>query len=165
MDNNFKDDWALVSAGNINNFNCCTISWGSMGTIWNKDTITIYIHPARYTSKFLEDNDYFTVSFFDEKYKKDLAYIGSHSGRNENKINNTCLSPIEFESSVSFKEAKLTYLCKKLYSHQFNKDDLSKDIQDYYAANPNIYPDFNGGWQPHIAFVGEIISFQQTTQL
>jgi len=22
---------------------------------------------------------------------------------------------------------------------------------------PKVYPDFNGGWQPHIVFAGEII--------
>lgn len=157
MDNNFNKDWAIISAGNINNFNCCTISWGSMGTIWNKDAITIYIHPARYTSKFLETNDYFTVSFFDEKYKKDLAYIGSHSGKDEDKISKTNLTPIEYKNSVSFKEAKTTYLCRKLYAYQFNRDGLSKDIQDYYAQNKTIYPDFKDGWQPHNIFIGEII--------
>lgn len=106
----FKNDWAIVTSGNIDNFNSCTISWGQLGTIWNKETLTVFIHPARYTSEFLTKNDFFTVSFFDEKYKKDLAYIGSHSGRNGNKINNTNLSPIEYENSVSFKEAKLTFL-------------------------------------------------------
>lgn len=160
----FKNDWAIVTSGNIDNFNSCTIIWGQLGTIWNKETLTVFIHPARYTSEFLTKNDFFTVSFFDEKYKKDLAYIGSHSGRNGNKINNTNLSPIEYENSVSFKEAKLTFLCKKLYAHQFNKDDLSKGIQDFYASALDTYPDFNGGWQPHIVFVGEIISCQQGTQ-
>ena len=158
----FDKNWAIVSSGDINNFNCCTLSWGSLGNIWGKNgksisTVTIYVHPARYTSEFLKENDYFTISFFPEEYKKALAYIGSHSGRDEDKVSKTCLNPIEFNQGVTYKEANLSFLCKKLYQHQFSKDDLSDDIKEYYASMPNVYPDFNGGWQPHIVFVGEIV--------
>lgn len=51
----------------------------------------------------------------------------------------------------------MTFLCKKLYQHQFSRDDLAPEIQAYYAAAPQVYPDFQGGWQPHIVFVGEIM--------
>jgi len=30
----FNKDWALVTAGSIEDFNTCTVSWGMMGTIW-----------------------------------------------------------------------------------------------------------------------------------
>ena len=30
----FNDQWALATAGTIDNFNTMTIAWGSMGTIW-----------------------------------------------------------------------------------------------------------------------------------
>ena len=48
-------------------------------------------------------------------------------------------------------------LNKKLYQHQFSREDLAPEIQEYYAAKPEVYPDFKGGWQPHYVFVGEII--------
>ena len=63
----FNKEWALVTAGTKDKFNSMTISWGSMGTLWFKDIVTIYIRPDRYTFKFLEENDTFTVSFYDEK--------------------------------------------------------------------------------------------------
>ncbi len=62
-----------------------------------------------------------------------------------------------FGSSVTYREASLTFLCKKLYQHQFSTDDLAPDIRAYYAAMPEVFPDFKGGWQPHIVFVGEVI--------
>ena len=34
---------------------------------------------------------------------------------------------------------------------------IATEVQEYYASMPKEYPDFNGGWQPHIVFVGEII--------
>ena len=52
----FEDRWALVTAGTIDDFNTCTVSWGSMGNVWGPNggdmsTVTVYIHPARYTHK------------------------------------------------------------------------------------------------------------------
>ncbi len=43
MDNSFRNDWAIVTSGTLNNFNSCTISWGCFGYLWNKEIITIYI--------------------------------------------------------------------------------------------------------------------------
>ena len=73
----FDKDWALVTSGTKDDFNTMTISWGSMGTIWNRDVVTIYIRPDRYTWEYLNNNDYFTVAFFDEKYRKDLTILGT----------------------------------------------------------------------------------------
>jgi hypothetical protein len=44
-----------------------------------------------------------------------------------------------------------------MYQHQFSKEDITTEFQEYYASMPKVYPDFNGGWQPHIVLVGEII--------
>lgn len=60
-------------------------------------------------------------------------------------------------NSVTYEEANLTFLCKKLYQHQFAKENIAPEIQQYYASAPKAFPDFNGGWQPHIMFIGEII--------
>lgn len=161
----FDKDWAIVTSGNSDNYNSCTIGWGSFGNIWQKSgntraVITIYVHPDRYTSKFLKENDTFTVSFFDDNYKKAIAYIGSHSGRDEkDKEKNAGLTPTTIGDSITYKEANLTFLCKKLYQHQILKEDLSNEIKEYYASNPKVYPDGKGGWMPHIMFIGEIIDY------
>ena len=97
---------------------------------------TVYIHPARYTSEFLKRNDFFTVSFFDPKFRKALGYMGSHSGRDGDKAKGAGLTPVAFGDGVTFEEAELTLLCRKLYLHQFTKEDLSQDVQDYYASLP-----------------------------
>ena len=108
----FNRQWALVTAGNRDNFNSMTISWGSMGTIWGKDIITVYIRPERYTFEFLEKNDTFTVSFYDEKYRKALDIMGTTSGRDTDKVKESGLSPVSIEDSMTYKEADETYLCK-----------------------------------------------------
>ena len=159
----FRNQWALVSAGNIEDFNTCTVSWGSLGTLWtrpgeNGSAVTVYLHPARYTREVLQQNDTFTVSFFQREYRKALGYLGSHSGRNEDKVSAAGLTPISIGDSVTYKEANLTFVCRKMYQHQLEKEDIARDIQDYYIADPKAYPlNENGEWEPHWVFVGEII--------
>ena len=158
----FDRQWAIVTAGTLEHFNSCTLSWGSLGNIWGRDgktcpTVTVYVHPARYTSEFLNESDYFTVSFYPEDYRRAVGYMGSHSGRDGDKAKAAGLTPVALGQSVTYEEANLTFLCKKLYQHQFSKEDLAPEIQAYYASSPKVFPDFEGGWQPHIVFVGEII--------
>ena len=158
----FKKDWALVTAGNLEDFNTCTVAWGSLGTIWtrsgNGSIATVYIHPSRYTNDYFLKNDTFTVSFYSNEYKKQLGYLGSHSGRDEDKVSAVGFTPIETHNSVTFKEAKLTLVCKKLYYGKYNKDNLAQEIKDYYISKPQSFPlDENGEWNPHYEYIGEII--------
>ena len=154
----FEKQWALVTAGNLERFNCCTVGWGSMGTLWNKPVITVYLHPARYTRDFLAENDSFTLSFFPEAYKKALGILGTLSGRDGDKITPSGLTPTAMGGSVSYEEAELSFLCRKLYQHRFSKEDLAPEIQAYYQAHPAVYPpDAEGEWQPHWVFVGEVV--------
>ena len=42
-------DWALLTAGGETGFNPMTVSWGNMGVMWNKNIVTVYVRPQRYT--------------------------------------------------------------------------------------------------------------------
>lgn len=86
--------------------------------------------------------------------------MGSHSGRDGDKTAPSGLTPVSIGGSVTYAEAELTFLCKKLYQHSFAADDLSPEIREYYAAGARSFPDFQGGWQPHLVFVGEIIGVE-----
>lgn len=147
-----SDDWMLITAGNQKNgFNTMTASWGGVGALWahNKGlaVTTIYIRPQRYTKEFVDKNDYYTLSFFDG-YKKELAYLGAKSGRDENKIEKVGFNP-EFENSYTyFKEARLVLVCKKLYCAPIVEEGFidKKIIDDHY---PN--KDY------HYMYIGEIV--------
>ena len=149
----FNCGWALASAGNMEDFDGCTIGWGSLGDIWGgidhgKMIATIYVNPIRYTCEYLMSNDYFTVSFFPDEYKKDLGILGSRSGRDFNKFGMTRLTPYALGESVAFEEASLTFLCRKLYWNQFDRTHMTPDVAEIYAS-----PDF----PPHYEFIGEIV--------
>ena len=77
----FEKDWALLTAGTEGHFNSMTIGWGALGTVWNKDVLTVYVRPDRYTWQFLKDSDTFTVAFFPERCRKALTIMGTLSGR------------------------------------------------------------------------------------
>ena len=159
----FENRWALVTAGIPDDFNTCTVSWGSMGNIWGPNggdisTVTVYIHPARYTQEFMAKYDTFTVSFFPESYHKALGYLGSHSGRDENKVANSGLTSVAAGDGVTFKEAELTFVCKKLYEHQFDEAYLAEKVKDYYASNPAVYTQAgHDRWEPHYMYIGEVV--------
>lgn len=152
--NMFDRQWAIAAAGNEKGFDGCTIGWGTLGDIWGtvnkgKLIVTIYINPLRYTSEYLMKEDTFTVSFFDESHKKDLGIIGSKSGRDGDKFSLTGLTPRTYKNSVVFEEANLTFVCRKIYWHQFEQEHIAPDIMD------NLYNKF--GMPPHYEFIGEIV--------
>ena len=78
-------DWMLITAGTEEKFNTMTASWGSVGILWNKPAVTIYVRPTRYTYEFVEKYDEFTISFFSEEYRSALNFCGSKSGRDYDK--------------------------------------------------------------------------------
>ena len=148
----FNNQWALATAGSMDHYNTCTIAWGSLGTIWGgpgrgRSIVTIYINPDRYTWDFLKESDIFTVSFFPPEERAALGYLGSHSGRDFDKVAEAGLTPVELASGVTFSEANLTFACKKLYQGPFEREGLADEI------NNGIYR----SWQPHWMFVGEIV--------
>ena len=84
-------DWMLITSGTEEKLNTMTASWGGLGVIWNTNVSFIFVRPQRYTFEFLEENDYYTLSFFGDEYKKVLSYCGKNSGRNVDKISATGL--------------------------------------------------------------------------
>ncbi len=159
----FRKKWALVSAGTPEKCNGCTVGWGSFGTLWTRpgtsgSVVTVYLHPARYTCEVLQAHETFTVSFFPEKYRAALGYMGSHSGRDGDKAAAAGLTPVPIGDSVTYREAEMTFLCRKVYQHPFEKEGLAPEIGEYYRSHPKAYPpDGDGEWQPHWIFVGEIL--------
>lgn len=145
-------EWALLTVGDKEKFNAMTISWGGMGTIWNKPIVTVYVKPIRYTYEFMEKNDFFTISFYDEIYKKDLGIMGSKSGKDCDKIALTNLIPEFLEKAVSFKEAKITIVCKKIYFQDLDVGNIDNnsipqsEIDRFYKIEPM-----------HRMYIGEVI--------
>lgn len=111
-------EWMLITAKNKEKTNTMTASWGSLGVMWGKNVAFTFIRPQRYTKEFIDSQDYFTLCFFDSTYQKTLSYLGSVSGKDEDKIKQSNLTTCEFDSTIGFQEAKLILVCKKLYQQE-----------------------------------------------
>ena len=143
----FDKEWALLTAGSEEDFNTMTISWGGMGTLWGRPVATVYVRPTRYTYEFLEQNEHFTISFFPDEYKDDLAILGSKSGRDTDKLALTGITPKFVKNGVGFNEAVKTLVCKKIYHQDLDTEYMPPEVvAGAYAAEPT-----------HRMYIGQVV--------
>jgi len=143
----FDDRWALITAGNKESYNTMTASWGGLGVLWNKNVVFAFVRPQRFTFDFMNDNEYFSCSFFDESYRQALAYCGKYSGRDVDKAKECNLTPDFSQNAPYFAEANTVIICKKLYVQQMNEESI---------IDKAVKSNYNGDDYHHV-FVGEIV--------
>ncbi len=117
-------DWMLVTAkdpeGKINTM---TASWGGVGILWNEPVAFVFVRPQRYTHEFTESTDGATLTFFGDGSRKMLSYMGTVSGRDEDKIAKCGLTPVMTdEGEPAFEEARVILSCRKLYTDVLKKE-------------------------------------------
>lgn len=143
---------ALLTAGDFESRNTMTVSWGMMGTIWGKPMVIVFVRPTRFTFPQMEKSDYFSLSFMPKKYQDKLTYMGTHSGRNENKYESTGLIPVyDNDSFVSYiKDADYVLKCKIVYK-DYIKPECFKDLSllKHYNKELNDY---------HMFYIAELTS-------
>lgn len=106
----------LISAAKPDgSVNTMTASWGSFGIMWNKEVVFVVIRPQRFTREFVESSESLSLTFFDDSYKKALAYLGKVSGRDEDKITKAGLSVVMDNEVPYFEEAERVIFAKKLF--------------------------------------------------
>lgn len=148
--------WLLLAAGNFaaGSFNAMTISWGSVGQIWNKPFFQVLVRPTRYTRGFMDSNDNFTLCVLPPEFKPALSIMGSKSGRDCDKVKEAGLTPIasSLVSAPGFAEAELIVECRKMYW---------QDIDPAHFLDPGIqanYPKLDY----HRIYFGEIVALHGT---
>lgn len=132
-------EWTLLTGGNAEKYNTMTASWGQLGVLWNKNVFTCYIRPNRYTYEFVDNDEYFTASFFGEEYRKALTFCGSHSGRDYDKAKETGLTPVEVDGCMTFEEADMVFVCRKLYTYDQSADNFTTNDgipEKFYSTDP-----------------------------
>lgn len=135
-----NNQWGLITAGKEGAFNTMTVSWGAIGELWGREMVTAYIRPQRYTKEFLDNNDYFTLSFYPPEYKKALALCGSKSGRDVDKAMEAGLTPVFSEAAPYFQEAKLVIVCQKIAVGKFGPEQfIDQTILNEYPADDFHY--------------------------
>ena len=151
----FDKKWALLTAGTAEDFNMMTISWGGLGTIWGKPVATTYVRTSRYTHEYMDKNAYFTISFFPEEYRKVLGVLGAKSGRNMDKMHDSGLKAKKIAvddasgvETVTFEEAELTLVCRKLYMQRMDPENILDEGSKAFYKNA----------EPHDEYIGEVVA-------
>lgn len=106
-------EWMLITAGDEKKSNTMTASWGGVGIMWGKNVATAYIRPQRYTKEFVDNSEYFTLSFLPEEKREALNVCGRVSGRDvEDKWAEAGLHPYYVDGTTAVEEADLVFVCR-----------------------------------------------------
>ena len=147
---NFAQDWMALAMGNSKKYNSMTISWGTIGELWNKPVVIVFVSSDRASKQMMDDNAYFTVTGFPRtKACKDaLVYIGSHSLRDDPDKTAHAGMTVEFTEAGNpiFAEGRLAIECRKMYSAPFDLNRVPDDIRERMYAEMGV----------HTMYIGEI---------
>lgn len=143
--------WMALTVGNQTSANSMTIAWGSFGYLWNKPIVIVYVSEDRFTKHLMDENDYFTVTGFPQtaECKAALGYLGSASGRDEDKMS-LCGLTVKYTElgNPYFDEGNLAIECKKIYADAFNRELLPAEERDGRYTRMGI----------HTFYIGEIVN-------
>lgn len=141
-------DWMLITAGSPQKFNTMTASWGGTGVMWGKPVAFILVRNTRYTFGFLEKEQYFTLTFYDNKHRQVLKMFGTKSGRDTDKVKESGFIPLDTGCGMAYEEADMIIICKKMYSDPLHSEGAADPEQVKKLAATKDY---------HKLYFGEIL--------
>lgn len=140
-------DCMLITAEKDGKVNTMTAAWGGLGVMWRKNVAYVVIRPQRYTREFVDNSDSFSLTFFGGGKKEMLDYLGTTSGRDEDKIEKSNLTVIYDDGIPYFEEAAEVIFCRKLFAQDYRPESfIEKEIID------DCYP----GSDFHTLYIAEI---------
>lgn len=143
--------WMLITAGTRERCNTMTASWGGLGVLWGVPMATAYIRPQRYTKQFVDESEYFTLSFFSETYRTQLNLCGAKSGRETDKVK-ACGFTVAAGAGGApyFEEAELVLVCRKRMAVPMDPAAMPEDVKEKW---------YKGDY--HTMYWGEIVEALQ----
>lgn len=133
--------------------NAMAIGWGSLGVLFDRDrpVVTFYLRDDRYTKELLDSAEYFTLTQFPDSLHHVVEYLGTHSGRNEDKMKGTGMTVKYTENGAPyFDEGTLVIECRKIYAAPFQLEEFAEMPQ-----SPAL--EASGGPGRFVVHIGEII--------
>lgn len=82
----------IVSSGTTENPNASTVMW-STPISFDPPLVAIALHPLRYTHELIEKTGMFAINIPTMDILSETYYLGTHSGRDEDKFATTGLTP------------------------------------------------------------------------
>lgn len=135
--------------------NTMTIGWAQLGVIWGEPVMSVLVRPSRHTYSLLETATHFSVCVPRRgELKKELAFCGSKSGREYDKIR-ACSLKLEEGAAKGLKYlggCALVYQCELYGRAPLAAAALAPAaVKKYYAP----------GETPHTLYFGKVIKAER----
>ncbi|WP_333660797.1 flavin reductase, partial [Chishuiella changwenlii] len=125
-------------------------NWGGFGYMWEEPVVFTFIRSNRYTYQFMQQEEGYTLSIFSEEYRGALRILGNKSGKANDKVKETGLTPIKTPSGLlAYKEARMIIECKNMMVQEL---DHRKTVPSYGIAE--MYK--NAPESHHSMFISQI---------
>ncbi len=108
------ENWGILTGVSEEGFNSMTVSWGSIGVLWSKPCVFAFVRPGRYTYKFMESGEYFSLAIMPEGIHDRMKVFGSRSGRDCDKYLESGFTVCDEEGVKYPMEAETVFICKKI---------------------------------------------------
>ena len=119
-----------------------TASGGGMGVHFKKPSTWLIFQSKRYTLELIQKEQTYTLSYFSEKYRDQVMFLGKISGRNNTKMEEVKLNSIRTPSGkIAYEEANLIIECKltqisTAYAEDFYSEESKNYLSEVYK-NPD----------------------------
>ena len=144
---------AFLTVGDGQNKNPMTIGWGQIGISQGKPVFSVMVRPSRFSFSLLSENPVFTVSIpKDDSLKDAIAFCGSKSGRDFDKIKECNLETVnsEFINVPGISGCEI-YECRVLYKTEMHMDKTDSLCNEKWYKNGDY----------HTVFTGEILNYKE----
>ncbi len=136
--------WMLITAAKEDKVNTMTASWGGMGVLWGSDVVYIFVRQSRFTKEFIDASNTFSITFYPASEKSALAYFGSTSGRDEDKITKAGYHVTWDGETPYFEEAETAIICTKLSKHPIRLEDMPETIRQKWYGDGDYHDMYVG---------------------
>src|SRR5699024_12328405 len=107
------------------------------------------IRHSRYTKEFVDNNEYFALTFLQDGHRDALNLLGSKSGRDMDKMHDSGLTPIFVDGQPTFAEAELVLVCRTRCCTEIPPADiLQQETLDKWYGDKDY----------HAMYIGEIVA-------
>ena len=127
--------------------NTMTISWGNIGIEWGTDVFITMVRDSRYTKTALDETGKFTVTIpLDDTMKEALAFCGSKSGRDYDKIKECNFSLVSAKNiDVPVIKCKsIAIECEVMYAQRMDEGCMTSEFKEKFYSNGDIHTLYHG---------------------
>ena len=135
--NSYYERVGLLIAGTEDDFCVKPTSWG-VGYSNERAKVLLMVLVDNKIHEYMQSNEFFTICVLPEKYDEKRKLFRNQYEKNMDKVEEAGFTVFQAGESITFREAELTLVCRKLFAKNPNKiGDLifsGKFEHDIYVA-------------------------------